>query len=83
MELILIVKASAETLITMPSSAHHLLHQGFREGARPLPQCSYSHSAPECTLYSIQYSKYTVITHFVRSFRTKTTMKTLMRKLEN
>ena len=38
--------------MTMPSSAHPLLHQGLGS-ARPLPKCYYARFVPECTLYSI------------------------------
>ena len=38
MELILIVKALAGTLVTMHSSAHSLLHQGVWGSARVLPR---------------------------------------------
>ena len=50
MELILIVKSLAGTV---PSSAPPS-HQWV--GARPLPLCSYARYAPECTLYTVQYT---------------------------
>ena len=54
MEFILIVKALAGTLVTMPSRGHPYSTQWFRGGGP---------SHPRCTVYSTVY-KFTVITHY-------------------
>ena len=82
-ELILIVKAIAQTVVTMLFSDPNLTN-GFG-GMCPLP-CYYARYEPECihyTLYSVHFYSipYTVIVHTILHkiiLRTKTTMKMLI-----